>query len=600
MRGLWTSALALATVFGLAQNARAQQTLSDPVISDEIVVTVQKREQAIVDVPIAVSAFDGEFLDRIGVVKFDELALYVPGLEIQEQSPNNPGFVIRGVTSDSGEATVEPRVAVFQDGVSISRSRGSYVELFDMERVEVAKGPQATLFGRGALIGGINLIQKKADTGSFGGEAGWSAGDYDYFRAIIALNAPIVEDMAAVRVAYTRRERDGFTTNLTDGSKLGGADTEAARVSLRVDPTRNLRFDLILNHQIDENDGTSFKSQTFAPTGGTTSPFTPAGLNTFGGFEGGRPLGLERRVESGTLIGALDVSERLSLTSTTGYRYFESFETFDPDGFQYPVSIFGEDAKGMQWSQELRLNFEAGSRVTGFVGGSWFYEEGRQRVPLQFDERAVLALLTGQITRPNPQPFSVVSSSAFQQALLGALGVPAIQRPVLASLLKPAHREEFTNYGETTAVDIYGDVTVAVTDRLELSAGLRWTQDDKTSGFLSTLPNGGSVLGALLAGVAPGAPVGLFTQPSAGLQSRSETYDDITWRAVARYAPTDQTSLWASYARGRRPEVISPSAPATPFGATRFSFLPAETADSVEVGAKGRFLDGALDLDGSV
>ncbi|WP_163597360.1 TonB-dependent receptor plug domain-containing protein, partial [Klebsiella pneumoniae] len=76
---------------------------------------------------------------------------------------NNPGFVMRGITSDSGSAFNEPRVSVFQDGVSISKSRGSYVELFDMERVEVAKGPQSTLYGRGALIGAVNLVQAKAD-----------------------------------------------------------------------------------------------------------------------------------------------------------------------------------------------------------------------------------------------------------------------------------------------------------------------------------------------------------------------------------------------------------------------------------------------------
>ncbi|MEM9751583.1 MAG: TonB-dependent receptor, partial [Pseudomonadota bacterium] len=128
---------------------------------EEIVVTTQKREQSLRDVPVNITAYSGDFLDRIGVQQFDELADFVPGLEIQEQSPNNPGFVIRGITSDSGGADVEPRVSIFQDGVSISKSRGSFVELFDLERVEVAKGPQSTLFGRGALIGGINIIQAK-------------------------------------------------------------------------------------------------------------------------------------------------------------------------------------------------------------------------------------------------------------------------------------------------------------------------------------------------------------------------------------------------------------------------------------------------------
>ena len=102
-----------------------------------VTVTVQKREQILRDVPVAVSAVDAERLGDLGLAEFDQLARFVPGFEVQEQSPNNPGFVIRGITSDSGASNIEPRIAVFQDGISISRSRGSIVELFDLERVEV-------------------------------------------------------------------------------------------------------------------------------------------------------------------------------------------------------------------------------------------------------------------------------------------------------------------------------------------------------------------------------------------------------------------------------------------------------------------------------
>ena len=112
--------------------------------------------------PVAVTAYTGQRLEQLGIEQFDDLAAFTPGLEIQEQSPNNPGFVIRGLTSDDGGASSEPRVSVYQDGVSISRARGAYIELFDIERVEVAKGPQSTLFGRGALVGAVNVIQQKA------------------------------------------------------------------------------------------------------------------------------------------------------------------------------------------------------------------------------------------------------------------------------------------------------------------------------------------------------------------------------------------------------------------------------------------------------
>ena len=173
---LTTTTLALAAA--LAPAALAQDNGEEELRQTTVTVTVQKRAENLRDVPVAVSAVDDELLDDLGLDEFSDVARYVPGFEVQEQSPNNPGFVIRGITSDSGEANIEPRIAIFQDGVSISRSRGSVVELFDLERVEVAKGPQPTLFGRGALIGGVNVIQAKPEF-EFSGEATAGVGNYD-------------------------------------------------------------------------------------------------------------------------------------------------------------------------------------------------------------------------------------------------------------------------------------------------------------------------------------------------------------------------------------------------------------------------------------
>src|SRR4051812_16552229 len=121
---------------------------------------------------------------------------------------------MRGITSDSGEPTTEPRVSVFQDGVSISKSRGAYVELFDLERIEVAKGPQSTLYGRGALIGGINLIQNKARLGRLEASAAGEAGSYGYHLGEAVLNAPLGETLA-LRLAARLRRCDGYVENLT-------------------------------------------------------------------------------------------------------------------------------------------------------------------------------------------------------------------------------------------------------------------------------------------------------------------------------------------------------------------------------------------------
>lgn len=155
--------LALAAVsLPVFATATAHAETPDAAPADSIIVTAQLREQDPIDVPMALSVVGNEQMDRMGLYEFDALSRFVPGFDVQNQSPNNPGFVMRGITSDSGTASNEPRVSVYQDGVSISKSRGSYVELFDIERVEIAKGPQSTLYGRGALIGAVNIIQNKA------------------------------------------------------------------------------------------------------------------------------------------------------------------------------------------------------------------------------------------------------------------------------------------------------------------------------------------------------------------------------------------------------------------------------------------------------
>jgi outer membrane receptor protein involved in Fe transport len=183
-----------------------------------------------------VTAYTGTFLQGMGVGSFKDLAPFVPGLFIQEQSPNNPGINVRGVTTDSGDPRQETRVSIFQDGVSISRSRGSVVELFDLERVEVLKGPQGTLFGRGAQIGAISIIQNKAQNTN-AGQLTAGFGNYGRVEAAGTFNTVLQPNQVFARVAFTYVDRDGSIRNVADGSDLNGKNTLAVRTSLRWQPT---------------------------------------------------------------------------------------------------------------------------------------------------------------------------------------------------------------------------------------------------------------------------------------------------------------------------------------------------------------------------
>lgn len=180
----------ITSLFALLPAALAAQEV---VHLDKFEVTAQKRVQSIGDVPIPLTAYVGSFLDANGITDYQGLAPLVPGLFIQEQSPNNPGISLRGLTTDSGDPRAESRVSLFQDGVSISRSRASVVELFDLQRVEVLKGPQGTLFGRGAEIGAISLIQNKARNET-SGQLAFGLGSYNEIRAGGYYNTPLVAD----------------------------------------------------------------------------------------------------------------------------------------------------------------------------------------------------------------------------------------------------------------------------------------------------------------------------------------------------------------------------------------------------------------------
>ncbi len=625
MNGLRTGAAASVLVLAWTAGAAAQEQLDDGrVVVETITVTTQKREQSIQDVPINVTAYDGDFLDDIGVEEFEQLGDFVPGFEVQEQSPNNPGFVIRGITSDSGDATIEPRVSIFLDGVSASRSRGSIVNLFDVERVEVVKGPQSTLFGRAALIGAVSVVTNKAQ-GEWAAELQGEVSNLSGHRAEGFVNIPIVGDRLAIRGSFYVQERDGFIDNRSVGERdLNGVDVEAYRVSLHAEPHDRLSIDIIGNYQVDTPPGTSFKSGSLPPPGGTTDPNSFATLQTFDDpngfvFEGDANLGLDRELWSVTFLGELEINEAFTLNSVIGYREFDSLEIFDPDGSSLEALLFAEDATGEQYSQELRLSYDKGGFFSGFIGGNFFYEDNTQRVPSLLDERAIQAFLpliapAAFGTLPQQLAFGQTPPSAdsligqnllaipavLEQLILGG-ALPPTANPadpaVFAALLpflptlKPVHAEEFTNDAETTSQSVFADITLRPLDRLELIAGARWVRDDKTSGLTQTLQNGPSAL----------TGAGLLIPGTAGRISVSDEFDGFAWRFAARYELNDDLDLYFNYGRGRRPEVLAANngGVVTGFVPAGFDFIDAETVDSFEGGLKSTWLQGRLRIEGS-
>ncbi|MCL6741036.1 TonB-dependent receptor [Sphingomonas sp. RB56-2] len=667
----------------LAQNEQApppDQAVTKDLAADQaaaeeetIVVTAQLREQRPVEIPFALSTFTSRTLEDLNIQEFEDLARYTPGFAVQNQSPNNPAISIRGITVDSGFSYFEPRVSIYQDGVSIAKPRGAYVELFDVERVEISKGPQSTLYGRGALIGAVNIVQAKPDLDSTYGRVRGEYGNFDYWLAEAMLNAAI-SPQVGLRVSGRYKKRDGYVESLLPGVEdFNSIETGAARAILRVEPSDKLTFDLIGNYQKDTPSGTSFKSLLYRPTDPVTGEVLGeldvgdgAALAPGAGFEGGKDLGLDRKVWGLTGLTKYELSPSWTLNATTAYREFHTLEILDIDGTSLPIITGAEEFDNKQFSQDLRLTWDNKGPVTAFIGASYFHEKSSQRQAVQFDERTALAQIAGALNggglipgRPatDPAPLGLFGNTLFTTALLRGvarqgivnsvpIGTPdfiidgvldtLLPLPVAAGIagnLKADHGEQDINRSKTEAFDIFGDVTWKVSDQFELGAGLRWTHDDKSTSISDSVLNGRSILGGFLGALqtpglsdaerigllqalaVPGAatippsilyPVPLFGltfQPTAnnGDELEAKNKDNgFTWRLFGRYAPNDDTSFYAIYARGRRPEVLSALNPAVPFGDPRFTLVDAETVDSFEVGAKATLVDRKLYLDASL
>lgn len=583
-----------------------------PVAEAEIVVTAQRRAQDVLDVPIALSLFSAKRLQALGVRDFDRLSRFTPGLVVEANSPAVSSFGMRGITQNSGDSTREPRVSVFQDGVSISAARSAYVELFDIERVEVVKGPQSTLYGRSAMTGAINLIQNKPSLSGIDWRGEIESGSRCHAIADAMVNVPL-GDHAAIRIAGRLKHHDGYIANALGGDALGSDRSRAGRIALRWDATSRLRMDLIGNLEHDSGSGTPYKSILYVPTdpvtGAVKGDLDPrSAIAASSSTALGRPLGFRRTVRSITALIDFRLSDDFRLSATTAYRDFNSLGISDQDGIALPLYSYAEAARGTLYSQEVRLNYDRGGRFSAFAGINANRETGRQQTTNQFDERLMAAQFAGSISAPIPQSQAILTAPMFSAralqdlAILRGISLPEATARAIASRLDDAFLERNINRSRTTSIDAFADATWSPQETLEFTGGLRFSHDAKTSAISASLLNGPSALGGFIRALSaapaireaylaqPEAfPSGLLLQPTAdnGAWFADSMRDDgLSWRGAMRFKPVETTSFYASYARGRRPKVLTAGPPLSFGGLARFVQVPAETVDSWEIGGK--------------
>lgn len=559
-------ASAAATLSATPQAALAAESIDDLQV---VVVTAQKREENIRDVPITISATSGERMRELGVSDLDELAFYIPGLNVQEQSANNPGIVIRGITSDSGSAQQAARVTLYYNGVDISRSRGSYQDIYDMERIEVIKGPQATLFGTASAIGAISLISARPKSGFSGAiEAGLG----NYGQQLLAGHLNAGDETLATRIAFAWKQRQGYVENLAPNQDdLNGQDQLGMRGSIRYTPSDDTTIDAIVTWDRQRNPGTAFVSKALPTVAGPGDPFGKA-------FLGGSPLsatvlgktklGLDRDVYDVNLTINHSLSERWSLTTVNGYRRFDSLETFDADGSAAWYLEFAEIARGTQGSHETRFAYSSDT-LRASAGWNLFREYGVQNVPFTSEEGIFLQC----VARLVPNLPCVASNGT-----VAAAGATALLTRGLATSLP--YRSVFENQGNNDSYSVFADATWSPNAKWDLTAGVRLLGEKRRSGYYAEVARSVITGGASLI---PG-------QVDTGRQvfRDEDSFSAVLPRFNALYRLNSEVNVFATVSKGRRSPTVQLGARATPTGpAPSFTPVAEENVWNYEIGLKG-------------
>jgi outer membrane receptor protein involved in Fe transport len=314
----------ISTPAGAEDSGDAQSGTTDAAqpgaADDDIIVTAQRRAETLQSVPIAVSAFTGEALERQQIENALDLQLSLPNVTFTKTNFTSSSFTIRGIGDLCTGFACDQATGIHVNDMPLLSTRLFETEYFDLERVEVLRGPQGTLFGRNATSGVVNFITARPDLNEFGASAGIEFGNYDSIKLNGMINLP-VSDMIGIRLAGYYLNREGYTRNLFDGSRIDGRDLYALRGTIRFQPTESTMLDIIGYYFREKDDRSRIQKQLCARD------------NT--GVLGCRPdqLGFDVTNGASTLGGIVSSRELFALQSGGALTNFGLSSVYGPDAF---------------------------------------------------------------------------------------------------------------------------------------------------------------------------------------------------------------------------------------------------------------------------
>ena len=538
-----TSALALLSTPAMAQDAAVET--SDAEAIQDIVVTAQRRSERMQDVPVAISAFDGESIERAGIASLENIAPRVPSFYFGSFGAARPQLYIRGIGTRSFDPGSESSVGVFADDVYLGRSSGSFGAMKDIDRIEVLRGPQGTLYGRNTIGGAINVISKAPSdelTGNF--EAGLSNfGGYNVFGAV---GGPVAGDKVMFRAAAWREDRDGYVTNTLSGNKFQGIDNTGGRLRLTIAPSDPLTIDLTAEYMKDGNKAAfgGFSQGTFGNSAGvffrgSGTPVTSTDLRH--GALSSDPF-LDREVQSYTGRIEYDAGA-VTLTSISALRKLDIKDGRDLEGSSLDILDQSSAESSKQFTQEFRIasapdgSLSADGLVDWIIGG-FYYHDSSDRV----------------------DSFRVGINSAVR----AAAGTPATDVAL-------------SDY-KIESYAVFGQATFHLSEAFDVTLGGRYSHDSKRATQAGTTTDGAPIIAAA------------FTT------TNRATYKSFDPRIVIAYKISPDANVYASFSTGFK----SGGFQYVPFskGQADVLFAP-EDIKAYEVGFKTEWLDRALRVNGA-
>lgn len=542
------------------------------VLTRDIVVTANRREESLQRVGVAATALSGESLSNLGMTQASDLARIVPAFSINYANPSISQTNIRGVSQNDFADHLEPPIAVYQDESYVGTSGGSSVPMFDMERVEVLRGPQGTLFGRNATGGLVHFISAQP-TDHIEGYVQASYGRFNTYNLEGALSGPL-SDTVRGRIAFARNASDGPYTNIVSGLEPGGNTSNwGVRAIIDADLGDDTELRILGKYYRDDQRGPQYAFTVAQPgpqglgievatnqtaafpniiLGGTiTAPCAGCNVVGFGGSsspweQASNYPGYFERDFWGVQGRLTHDFGDMNLTAISDYLRVVKDTQFDVDMSPQNLFIYGSAQDYEQFSQELRLDGETGALQ--WVAGVYYLNmRGYYEQPLDLD----------------------VSVYVGAPLCVGAACGPG-------SGNAPAHFEpRYSDDVDSMAVFAQGEY--ALNDQISLTLGARFTHDQKTFDYAWS-------------GVSPWTAQIPYND--------EQTFDNVALKAQIDWRPTDETLIYASYTRGHKGG--NWAAPAFPPILTQFFPHDQEVLTSYEGGFKSRFLDNMVTLNGSI